>query len=482
MIDGIQLTYYAPCNTHLTGLSCWEVTVNEQTGEKVDDIRRTSFRGLNLELKPAATGHRLTINGSLHKYHNGGSHNTNDFPFAGLQNVVSGLSFALGLQPGEMEIHGIEIGINVPLPFPPLRVLNNAVCFKNKAFRPIHKRNKRKGLVCCLWDYEVKLYDKAEQSGMDCGDILRVEVKVNKMRYLQGYGLFTLNDLTDQSKVYPLAQVLTGLLDGIIWTDKTADLNRMSNREQKQWLYLGNPISWEGMNKYQLRDNRKKLTGLFTRYAGNPVAEIVSPLLVDTWNRQFIYGFEAHNPPPFHRQVNNSEADKIPTFSPLECIREKVIDRPANSIQRLTGFCIEEKGINSERIFCAKNAQTAHSCISCGRDISIQQNHSRFCSELLYGQRAKQCRNKDSNRRRDLKRMITQAMRRNCLVTVYRGISHATCTLHPREITICREWLDSVQRIEILPGNRKESTYLKINHYSKKQNHEKLQSSHPPRN
>src|SRR5260221_4151629 len=109
MIDGIQLVHYAPGPTHLTALSCWEVLVNEQTGQRVDDVRRASFRGLNMELKPAATGYRLTLNGSLHKYHNGREHNANAFPFTRLLGTINGLSAPIGGPPDTLEASRIRI-------------------------------------------------------------------------------------------------------------------------------------------------------------------------------------------------------------------------------------------------------------------------------------------------------------------------------------------------------------------------------------
>src|SRR5260221_6972890 len=374
MIDGIQLVHYAPGPTHLTALPCWEVLVNEQTGQRVDDVRRASFRGLNMELKPAATGYRLTLNGSLHKYHNGREHNANAFPFTGLLDTISGLSAAIGVPPDRLELHGIEIGVNVPLPFTPLRVLNNAVCYKNKPFQLIHKRNKRKGLLCCLWDYDVKLYDKAAQNGTDCGNLLRVEVKVNKMRYLSAYGLSNLEALTDPGKVYPLVQVLTDALDGIIWTDKATDLDRMNNREQKQWLYLSSPASWEAMNKYQLRDNRKKLAGLFARYVDTPISSVIGSLPVTTWKQQFEGSREAENKPPFHRPPENLEAYKKATFSPLECIKEKVIGKDQDLVNPLAGFLSKEDFNIKESInvIGPTSMQPSRYCLSCGRDISGQ--------------------------------------------------------------------------------------------------------------
>ncbi|GGB01826.1 hypothetical protein [Puia dinghuensis] len=454
MIDGIQLVHYAPDRTHLTALSCWEVLVNEKTGQRVDDVRRASFRGLNMELKPAATGYRLTINGSLHKYHNGGEHNADAFPFTGLLDTISGLCAAIGVMPDRLELHGIEIGLNIPLPFTPLRVLNNAVCYKNKPFQLIHKRNKRKGLLCCLWDYDIKLYDKAAQSDTDCGDLLRFEVKVNKMRYLDGYGLTHLEALTDPGKVYPLIQVLTDALGGIIWTDKAAQLDRMNDREQKQWLYLGSPASWEAMNKYQLRDSRKKLAALFGRYVDHPISAVIAPLLVTTWKQQFAGSSEADNAPPFHRLSEKLEAVNLPTFSPLECIKEKVREKDQELTKPLAGFSGKEdlyiKKINN--VTGPISILPSRRCISCGRDISGQDKRSRFCSEKVYGPKAKQCRNRDSNKRRDHKRILSKAKQGNRLINVrYRNNQGAVYTLHPTELAISRDWLDRVEDITILP-------------------------------
>lgn len=454
MIDGIQLVHYAPDRTHLTALSCWEVLVNEQTGERVDDVRRASFRGLNIELKAAAIGYRLTINGSLHKYHNGGEHNASTFRFSSLLDTISGLCAAIGLQPDELELHGIEIGVNIPLPFTPLRVLNNAVCYKNKPFQLIHKRNKRKGLRCCLWDYEVKLYDKAVQSGRDCGNLLRFEVKVDKMRYLDGYGLTDLQALTDPAKLYPLLQILTDTLAGIIWTDKAANMDHMTDREQKQWLYLSNSASWEAMNKYQLRDNRKKLAGLFARYVDNPVSSMIGPLLVATWKQQFAGSSEAVNKPPFHRLPENWEAVGLSTFSPLECIREKVMEDTPHTGRPPTGFCKEGDLLIKENSNVGDPISMPPSryCISCGRDISGQRTRSRFCSEKVHGPKAKQCRNKDSNKRRDHKHILCKAAQVNQLIRVrYKNNQGTEYTLHPSEVTGSRDWLDRVADISILP-------------------------------
>ncbi|WP_315820984.1 hypothetical protein [Paraflavitalea speifideaquila] len=243
MFDGINTLFRVTDETgSLAALPCWEVLVYEQTGKRVDDCKTAHLRGLNLAYKPSINGgYNFIVKGSLHKWYNAGSDNAGRFSMEDVQTAVNSLCDVFEMPPDQAELHGLEIGVNIVLPFPALRVLKNAVSYKGKPFTAINKRNVHKGLICALNDYELKLYDKAAQSGVDCGQVLRLEVKVNKMRFLKDYQLTTLAALTEPAKAYAAKQVLFIALDTIIWTDTSANLNTMTDREQKQWLYLSNP-------------------------------------------------------------------------------------------------------------------------------------------------------------------------------------------------------------------------------------------------
>jgi len=448
MIDGIKSLhpYLQPETWQRSGLPGMTVTVDMQTGEILNDAQLAVYKGLRFELWPSASGkgYACILNGSLHKYHNGGQHNANDFPFSALVDTITSLSATFGLVPAKATLHGLEVGVNIKLPFSPLRVFKQVLCYRNKPFTQIDKRNKRLGLVCCLHDYDVKLYDKQAQSGQPCGHVLRFEVKAKKMRYLRPFRISTMADLTNIGKVYSLLALLTDALQNIVFFDYSIDRQRLNNQELNQYLTLGNPVHWQGMSKYQLTRNRQRLNALLAQHSKQQLKPLLYGLMLENWKGLFGSCPEAENLQPFHRLTWPNEAPQPATFSHLEYVGEKVAGTVSNPIQENE----QKKG--------AKTAQ--RNCKSCGRDISGQRSGSLFCSERIHGLSAKACRNKDSNRRRDLKRIIAQAIRLQHFITVTYRIGKQTCTdrLPPADLELTRAWLDRITRIDIMPAGNAE--------------------------
>lgn len=481
MFDGISTLYRVPDETgNLSALPCWEVLVNEQTGERVDECKTASLRGLHLAYKPSINGgYNFIIKGSLHKWHNAGTNNAGRFTIADVQTAVYGLCNVFEVEADRVELHGLEIGVNIHLPFPALRVLKNAVCYKGKAFTPINKRNVHKGLICTLNDYEVKMYDKAAQSGLDCGSVLRLETKVNKMRFLKDYNLSTLAALTVPNKAYQAKQILVNVLEGIIWTDTSASLYTMTDREQKQWLYLSNPKSWQNIAKEKAYRQRQKHTLLFRQYAKFDTGQHLKQLFSTTWESLFPDYLEAENCTPFHPLDQESEAVRKVTISPLECTVKRlpvIHDTKGNTD---TTFCITPNTNTNSANTAQSKVLPVRCCSTCGKDISQQRKGSRFCSASYVGVKAARvCRNKDSNRRRHLKTIIKKAMQQNNFIKVTYNDTlgiNGTPAFEPPELpafdslelpafdpsllpvfdpseieTLSRQWLDKVKTIQTI--------------------------------
>ncbi|MGZ3837807.1 MAG: hypothetical protein ACXVPE_16285 [Bacteroidia bacterium] len=451
MIDGIQLTFTTRNpKSHLLGLPCWEVLVNEKTGTRVNEIRTAHFRGLDLKLKPSSyDGHNFIANGSLHKFHNCGEHNADQFTFLKLRQSIDSFTDIFGIDPGQCYLHGLEIGVNISLPFSPLKVLKNLVCFRAKPFTQINKRSLTKGLQCSLTQYRVKVYDKAKQSGVDCGNVLRFEVAIDKMQVLAKYGISTLVDLHNVRKVYSLFTVLKDALGGIVWTDTTTDLNRLSDRELKQWLYYSNPKTWEHLGKYQRLRAGKAWEKLLHKY-GNLVNLL--PFVLSTWESLFLGKLEAENPQPFYQPILKSEAEETATFLPLVCTVKRLQPPGQNHTISNTTF-LRKEAPQATTKQPPETIPKKRFCPSCGRDISTQDKQTVFCSEKFYGKTAKQCRNKSSNKRRHHKRKIQSAMKKNnyLLITYTDETGPAfSDVLHPSEVSTSKEWLDQIQSITAL--------------------------------
>lgn len=308
------------------------------------------------------------------------------------------------------------------------------------------------GLICCLTDYDVKLYDKQAQSKQSCGYMLRLEVRVKKMRYLRPYRIKSMVDLMDADKMYRLINLLIEVLQGIVFFDYSIDQKTLSKPELKQFLTLSNPICWATMNKFQLVRNRQRLNDLLTKYSNRNIKPLLNALLVDNWNGLF----EAEKLQPFHQLQDVQNACLDATFSHLEYVGEKVA-LPLNSNKRKKSanpaqiYSLDQVR-EYTKIYSGKSAQK-RICASCSRDISGQRVTSIFCSESRYGKTAKSCRNKDSKRRRDLKRTIFKAMNiQNFISITYQiGGQTYTDTLHPSELDITKNWLDRITKIDIMP-------------------------------
>jgi len=454
MIDGTQFTFKTTNpNTHVLGLPCWEVLVNEKTNQKVNDIRTANIRGLDMKLKPSKSGgYNLIVNGSLHKYYNCGEHNADQFTFSKLMQSVDSITDLIGIEAKRCTIHGLEIGVNIELPYSPIRVLKNVISYRSKPFILINKRNARIGLQCVWSQYSIKLYDKAVQSGTDCGNVLRFEVSVDKMQVLAKYGVNTLADLQERTKIFPLINVLKDALTGIVWNDTTVNRNRLTDRELKRWLYYTNPLSWQAMGKFQRSRANKTWSILLSKYGNTPE---LFPFVLKTWEGLFSCQNEAENPQPFYHVQKKSEALKPATFLPLECTVKRLHHEPSViTFQNARNNDREIYNISDTR--ARKNKGLGKCCLTCGRNIGEQKRGSKFCSEKTFGKTAKKCRNKQSNKKRDIQVKLERAKKQNkfWIITYHNSNSERySDMLHSSEIDIRKEWVNKIETInEFLPS------------------------------
>jgi hypothetical protein len=351
------------------------------------------------------------------------------------------------IEPENTELHSLEIGVNIKTPYPVLRLLNNLVSYKGKAFTPINERNLRMGFICCLTDYEVKIYDKGKQAGTPNENLLRLEIKVRKMRFLNDYGFKTLEDLTNVKKAYSAKQIIINILNAIIWTDNNVNKKLFSNREMKQWLKFENPKTWQTLTgKDNLKNARNRWKYLLNRYGTPPD---LLPLFLTTWENLFREDLEAEKLPPFHQINERMKHEKLPPFHPLyvQCKGGK-----NDNLQNVGFYDTNKNNIRKER---TKQEPTKRRfCKTCKKDISHQNPKSIFCSKNYVGVKsAKQCRNKDSNQRRRKKRIITRAMRQNKYLSItYTDNTSLTYTdiLHPKEIMISKSLIDQIKQITIM--------------------------------
>jgi hypothetical protein len=445
MIDGINIvcvgldpsTWYT--TSELMGVDGFPLEVIEQTGEVLKRPRRAKYHGLTFSVSPSQVGGvRCYVDGSIHKYRNGGAHNYDGFTLTDIQSTISDLKNRFGIDPNRTELHSVEIGVNVPFESNSqvVRVIKAAIVQKDKPYTDLFPRSGVHGKLCARGEYEVKIYDKGRASSVE-QPILRVEIKVKKMRFLNGYGLETLADLTSPQKVAALIGVLLDALKHTVFIDPYTKTDALSQREQLTLETYRQPERWASLDRNQRRKKREQVGKILEKCKAFDVYTDLEKRVLEEWERLVNGGFEAEKQPMFTPIFEPKEAVEKDTFSPLEYVGENVSFTLCDEHPAKPPPMMVEKRV----------------CCSCGLDISHQRKQSRFCSEKYKGGSAKKCRNRDSNRRKNLKLKIMQAQIKNQYLRItYKkdGVSY-TDTLHSSEIVVSREWLDMVVSVEVMP-------------------------------
>ena len=180
-------------------------SINGSTGEPETILangKKVSYRSTgwikNMKLNLFPKGY-IELSGSLHKYYNDGKHNYNQFGRKEAEIALKRLIEVSGLELPYFKLESVEVGVNLMPPIPSDDIINNALMYKRKPFEAKYCTDEGNYRQVTLSEYWVKLYNKRlhyEIQGYDIGhEILRFELKINKMRMLAKYRVFTLEDL-----------------------------------------------------------------------------------------------------------------------------------------------------------------------------------------------------------------------------------------------------------------------------------------------
>lgn len=364
---------------HRGNYETYQLTIKETIKTQVSGKRSVSYF--------------LIIDGSLHKnYFNG----ANYLPFTWdcLQTELNKLETGLHLS-GFLDIVNLEIGVNIPLPFPVFPFLkNNLISYKGNQFNRYNpdKNGICLGYVCPLSQYSVKVYDKGKQ--FDLPDyLMRFELRYLKMQTLKERGIKHLSDLTDLSKVNGLLNLLLTAWDNTVLFDSSIDLKKpnIKNKDRELLKEGRRPGYWEQLKETNTRrynHYRKKFRLLVADY-GEGWHKKIRELIKTQWENLF---------------KNCTILPSVPN-------------------QDLYKFTVKVKGNNvqflGERELNEFSYPIKRTCLTCGRDITNQKSRSKFCGEKNVGESAAhQCRNKDSNPRNNLKRKIRRINSRGVLFDI----------------------------------------------------------------
>lgn len=363
------------------------LSVNERTGETLQQTRIAKYNGLLFKITPSRKNpgfHHCQLEGSLHKFFNEGRHNANDFHLTEVQTIVTALTDQFSITDSS-KLSNLEFGVNITLPITVKRFLKMVVSMPDRRFCELDIEKLRVGKVCAKEDHHFKIYDKGLLSDNTKNNLLRIELSVKKMRILKPYGIETVKDLTNPAKVAGLGLYLAKIFSEVIILDPSIKTKALSQRQRNKLKDYDNPRFWESLTKSQRYKQKRNFELLLANINGSQIQTDITNTIISKWNN--LVNVQPKKGDLFTGLNNDKQHLKKATFSPLEYTVKKY---PLVSSKN-EGKEGKEKKLKK----CSKFAEKKM-CKICGHDITHQRAGSLFCSETIYGKEGKKCRNKAS--------------------------------------------------------------------------------------
>ncbi|GEM_PF-3301849 len=377
------------------------LTVDERTGEVLNRKREAEVKNLTFRVTPSDKCKEVkhcTIMGSFHQYFNDGKHNANQFTINDFRAVVSEMQRRYDVIPGQSIIRNFEYGVNILLPADTTvkKFLRSVISLPTKRFVNLKMEASRIGKIASFGEYDIKLYDKGKSAGNLNNRLLRIELRVKKTRFLEQYGIkesrkpLTLHDLAQHRTALKLGEVLYNLISEIVFIDKSLNKNNLTPKELLTLTRFENPMYWEELNfkkRYKARLRYRQLvekcnpTGLFEEVKKRTF-ELLQKL-TDWQHKKGDVLPKLHNDIAAEKRGCSPDIN-IGGFHHLPPHQKNRFEKTEKQKEKPT----------------PGTPQKLRTCLTCGRDISHQRKNSRFCSEKLYGKKAKACRNVSSNNTR----------------------------------------------------------------------------------
>lgn len=193
----------------------------------------------------------LEITFKPHYRRNRGLHNADDFSMNDCIRQIMDFKNIFGVNLFYFPVVNLEYSLNIlPLiDIKELMLLIFAHCrnlFYNDRDLPFSKRSYRADKFGKANEYKsIKCYAKGLQKGNPCApDTLRFEVNSKMRKFIRTLGIETLEDLLNPVIYSNLAESIIMEFEHILLIDKTADLTRLPDNEQKKMESYLNPLYW----------------------------------------------------------------------------------------------------------------------------------------------------------------------------------------------------------------------------------------------
>lgn len=333
----------------------------------------TNIDGLHFR-KDNAGGY--TVNGSLHKFHNHGKDNADDYRYTDLEETIRRLGDELAINPDITRITQVEFGVNIILPDVG-GVIESAILFGNST-----GEMNAKGRFFEFQNYGMKIYKKKD-------NVLRVEVRIKKMMHLKQKNIYigTLSDLLNESILNALKTALIDTFSDCMMIHVPDEVIRRLKPDQKmRYWELTNPIFWNRIRRDSSKNfsrEKKKCELFIQEIGGTNLKEKLTNQIKEKCD--YLLNYSDAKSVGFYQQKNKAEKGDLSDFTNLD---------------------------NTGKTRQTDNTEKPLRCAGCGRVIEHPRKGQKFCSAKVVGyENAHKCRNTMSNPKNNAHRSIKNVLK-----------------------------------------------------------------------
>jgi hypothetical protein len=376
-------------------------SVNRNTGEMGYPIKG-EYLNLDIKLNPKIK----EISGSIHKLRNeiktSQNQNYDDFTFDDVREMIFHLKEVFNLDLDITIIQNLEIGLNINTDKLPERILNENLIVCNNKTPSKNKDYNRKGKYIefetsqCI----VKIYDKGKQYDRK-ENILRFECKIKRNEFLNKFGINTLNDLLIRDHLKALQDYLFETFSKCVVVDDLSPETITEPKEREIFTKGINPLTWtslKGMQKKRFKDSFVKI---LDKYSLNTIQkEIESKLRAK--GKELLECYDMND---FQNIESNSQKDEMLRYEPYIYVHNVTLKKC-----KITGIDITHQKGESKFLSQASimkmydvNRKTFNEL----KEKFGPKNPDKMPIDKLCLEIAHNIRNRDSNKRHEIKRKKT---------------------------------------------------------------------------
>lgn len=265
MIDFIKIHGLAANASKILKNGCLTFPLSNiaTTGEVLNRWQVAQCNGLTFKVK----GNNVRLEFSPHKFFEGGKTNFRDFHVTDIQDVIAEISETFEFDPEKSGLNFIEIGVNVRTDIDPNKIINCLVAYKNLPFKLLDINGKGRGVICNSQQFDIKIYNKGLQFGLNYY-LLRFEVKVKRMKFLEQYGIksLTLAGLANIDNYPKFKMLLLEVVNGILMYNPEITPDKFKNQKERELFIEGRYAQyWQNLE----RTKRHRLMKRFTEMSGS---------------------------------------------------------------------------------------------------------------------------------------------------------------------------------------------------------------------